>query len=464
MNTAASIRFKHGALDSLRDTLLADLGNEAFALLLGKRHDVGGTIVVTVHDVRYPQAGEYRQRSLTSIHPDKGFVYRVMTEAQQRLDVDTVIDVHTHPFADAAWFSGTDSSDESEFCAYLADRVGGDIHYGSIVLSRRAYGARLWTMHAAGPRATRAVLKTQTVLEAVPEGACLPEGNGRDDAREIDLADVQSRTALALGVDTLHRIAGEQFIVLAGVGGLGSVMAENLVHQGFSRIGLIDPDALELSNLNRFVGARHDDALNGRAKVEVVKEHLFGINPDVRVQTLAEPVDAPEALAMMAGADWILLSTDTHASSYVVQRTASTYFVPLISAGVNITVERTAMGYRMTDRSGEVIVVRAGDGFCLQCLGRINFARMAAERHPDPQVRELTQARGYVQGLDVKEPAVKTLNALIGALAVERLVDQYRPAAVHDPIMIYESHDGACLYPDRDTFELLRTGCSLCRI
>lgn len=453
---AVAIRFPHDALAKLRHRLLDDLQHEQFAMLLGKTHVCGEHVVVTVHEAKYPAPEDYRHQSLTAVSPKKDFVYRVLVEAQRRLDVDTVIDVHTHPFTEAAWFSGTDDNDERQFCRYLQETVGG-MGYGSIVLSRAAYKARMWQVANNKPVQRRACLKTQTASEAVPEES------PTEKVQEVsDLTHVQSRSALALGLDTLRRITAGQFVVLAGVGGLGSVMAEHLVHQGFGHIGLIDPDRLEASNLNRFVGAGHADAQENRLKVEVVAEHLKRINPDVTTEILAADVQSKDAEHMFARADWILVSTDNHSSRYAVQKAALQYFVPIISAGVNITVNNNAGNMQLVDRSGEIIVVRAGDGYCLNCLGRINHARVAAEIHPDPHVRDKTVANGYVQGLDVKEPAVKTLNSIIGSLAVECLVDQYRREATHEPIVIYESHNGPCLYPDRDSFERLELGCSAC--
>ncbi|MEL7638054.1 MAG: ThiF family adenylyltransferase [Solidesulfovibrio sp.] len=453
---APQIRFAHRALDSLRSHILSDITREQFALLLGKRHEIQGLTVVTIHDVRFPQPDECRRQTIASVSPTKGFVYRILAETQRRLDVDTIIDVHTHPFTDTAWFSGTDDKDERKFCKYLNETVEG-IHYGSIVLSRKAYQARLWVSPQGEPSLIPAIIKAQTATESIREGSA--EESSKD---YLDLDHVQSRSALALGLDTLRQITHGQFIVLAGVGGLGSVMAEHLVHQGFPHIGLIDNDRLELSNLNRFVGARYEDAVSNRLKVDVVAEHLRGINPEVLVDTLATEVGDSEAQAMMARADWILLSTDNHASRYIVQKTALTYFVPMISAGVNISVEPGTQNPRLIDRSGEVIVVRTGDGYCLNCLGRINMAQVTAESHPDPQVRGKTVARGYVQGLNVKEPAVKTLNALISSLAVERLVDQYCPSHTSQPILVYESHNGACLYQDADSLYMQPLGCGHC--
>ena len=130
--------------------------------------------------------------------------------------------------------------------------------------------------------------------------------------------------------------------------------------------------------------------------------------------------------------------------------------IPLISAGVNISVTDG----RITDMSGEVIVVRAGDRLCLNCLGRIAPTRIAAETVAGLGA-ELAH-RGYVTGQEVKEPAVKTLNAMLGALAVDSLLNQYTGRQPHTPVLIYENNALPCLYPDRETVARRPKDCFHC--
>jgi len=82
------------------------------------------------------------------------------------------------------------------------------------------------------------------------------------------------------------------------------------------------------------------------------------------------------------------------------------YYVPFITAGVKITVDDG----KIVDMSGEVILIRMGDRVCLTCLKRLKFNEIAKQIPPDKNVREGLVRKGYVQGLDVKESAVKTLN------------------------------------------------------
>ncbi len=443
------IRFAHSRCAGLRHAMLLDTSREHFAMLTARRELApDGRELFVILEAFMAEEQDILASGLCHVRPSKEFVARVLSAARQDLRANAILDVHTHPFCDDAHFSSIDDADERRFSLWLREQLGPSPAYGSIVFSRSAYEARIWN----GATVLSARLRTQTLPEAVP---CRSKVDRQENAPEM-----QARTALALGTDVIRRITRRQRIVLAGVGGIGSVLAEQLVRSGFTRLGLIDPDVLELSNLNRFAGGYRADI--GRPKVEVTADHVRRINPDVRISCVADSVESPAAVSLMASADWIIVSTDSHASRQSVQDTALRFGVPLLSAGVSITVDEDGGKHHIVDESGEVIIARYGDGYCLHCLGRINPYVVAAETHPDPAVREALVQKGYVRGLDVKEPAVMPLNTAVASMTVRTLLEQYRDDAVHQPVMIYESHAGNRLYPDTESLALLPDVCPAC--
>ncbi len=268
------------------------------------------------------------------------------------------------------------------------------------------------------------------------------------------------RSTIALGLDVMRSIMHDQVISIVGVGGLGSIIAEHLIHMGFHAINLIDPDVLEVSNLNRVVGAYYEDALQQRPKVEVVRRHLTNINPHAIVSAHRKDIHDQEMEGVLALSDWVIVATDTHASRLKAQEVSLRYFVPLLSVGVNISVK----GNMIEDMSGEVITARVGDTLCLQCLHRINPIHVASARHPDETLREALVKRGYVRGKEIKEPAVKTLNTSVATMAVEMLINQYTEARRHVPILVYENNSVMCVYEDRESVQRRNKHCFLCSL
>src|SRR5438067_12743329 len=159
----------------------------------------------------------------------------------------------------------------------------------------------------------------------------------------------------------MRTIMHDQVISIVGVGGLGSIVAEHFIHMGFHELNLIDPDLLEVSNLNRVVGAYYEDAEQKRSKVDVVKRHLTKINPKATVLACKRDVHDKEMESVVALSDWIIVATDNHSSRLKVKQLSVKYFVPLLSVGVTVTVKDT----KLEDMSGEVITAREGECMCL---------------------------------------------------------------------------------------------------
>ncbi|MEO6889205.1 MAG: ThiF family adenylyltransferase [Ktedonobacteraceae bacterium] len=455
------IKFQHGALACLRARLLEDLSREQFAVLLGKTRQINGYTIITVVDILFPARSDYQHQSVAFLQIKKDFIHKALVELTSRYDVDTMIDVHTHPFSRASVaFSATDDGDERTFFRFLSTTFAG-LHYASIVFSQSSYSARVWTRKSGSPVARKALLKTQTSPENIASADFHEHGADRDETMLLTGEEgFFHRSALALGLDVMRTIMHEQVISIVGVGGLGSVVAEHLIHMGFHEIHLIDPDVLDLSNLNRVVGAYYEDAQQKRAKADVVKRHLTNINPKARVLAHKNDVYDKEVESVLALSDWMIVATDTHASRLKVQELSVQYFVPLLSLGVNITVKDDIC----EDMSGEVITARVGDALCLQCLQRINPITVASERHPDTTIRDALVKRGYVRGKEIKEPAVKTLNTVVATMAVDMLINQYTGTSRHVPVLVYENNGSMSIYEDRESVQHRNMACFLCHI
>ena len=91
-----------------------------------------------------------------------------------------------------------------------------------------------------------------------------------------------SRTELLLGKEAMQKLQNARVAVF-GVGGVGGYAVEALVRSGVGAIDLIDDDKVCLTNLNRQIIATRKTV--GKYKVDVMKERILEINPDVVVHT-----------------------------------------------------------------------------------------------------------------------------------------------------------------------------------
>jgi adenylyltransferase/sulfurtransferase len=104
-------------------------------------------------------------------------------------------------------------------------------------------------------------------------------------------------------------------VLLIGAGGLGCPLAQYLAAAGVGRLGLVDFDVVEVSNLQRQV--LYGSADLGRPKVEVMKERIGAQNPDVKVQTFRERLTSENALALFRDFDVVIDGTDNFPTRYL---------------------------------------------------------------------------------------------------------------------------------------------------
>lgn len=91
-----------------------------------------------------------------------------------------------------------------------------------------------------------------------------------------------SRTELLFGKEAMQKLASARVAVF-GIGGVGGFTVEALARSGVGEIDLIDDDKVCLTNINRQIIALRSTV--GKYKVDVAKERLKGINPDIKINT-----------------------------------------------------------------------------------------------------------------------------------------------------------------------------------
>ncbi len=90
---------------------------------------------------------------------------------------------------------------------------------------------------------------------------------------------------MLIGKEGLQKLQNAK-IAIFGIGGVGSFVAEGLVRAGIGKFVLIDKDIISLTNLNRQIHADHTTI--GKDKVEVMKNRMLAINPNVKIKTIKE--------------------------------------------------------------------------------------------------------------------------------------------------------------------------------
>lgn len=89
-----------------------------------------------------------------------------------------------------------------------------------------------------------------------------------------------SRTVRVVGEENMNKIQNSSVIVF-GLGGVGGAAAESLVRAGVGRIGIVDKDIVDITNINRQIIATDDTV--GMKKTDALENRLLSINPDLKI-------------------------------------------------------------------------------------------------------------------------------------------------------------------------------------
>ena len=121
-------------------------------------------------------------------------------------------------------------------------------------------------------------------------------------------------------------------VLLLGAGGLGSPAAMYLAAAGVGKIGIVDFDVVDKSNLQRQLLHGVDDV--GRPKVVSAAETLRSLNPDVEVVPVNEHVNSETAMRILAPYDVIIDGTDNFPTRYLANDAAHFLAKPLVHGSI----------------------------------------------------------------------------------------------------------------------------------
>jgi len=142
-------------------------------------------------------------------------------------------------------------------------------------------------------------------------------------------------------------------VLVVGLGGLGSPAALYLAAAGVGNIGLMDPDAIELSNLARQILHATSDV--GRAKTESAAARLGALNPEVGLELIAERADAASLPPLLTRFDFVLDCTDSYEAKYLINDACVLAGTPFSHCGV--------LAFQ-----GQLMTVLPRKSACLRCL------------------------------------------------------------------------------------------------
>jgi len=124
----------------------------------------------------------------------------------------------------------------------------------------------------------------------------------------------------------------ESSVLIIGAGGLGSPIAVYLALAGIGKIGIVDFDTVDISNLQRQILHQNEDI--GKHKADSAKETINAYNPDVEVVTHKVPITSDNAMEIIAQYDYVINGADNFAARYLVNDTCFFLKKPLVDGSI----------------------------------------------------------------------------------------------------------------------------------
>src|SRR6188474_793170 len=184
-------------------------------------------------------------------------------------------------------------------------------------------------------------------LPGRPEGRPLPELT-QDEIKRYSRHLIMPE----VGMDGQRKLKAGSVLCI-GAGGLGSPAAMYLAAAGIGRIGIVDFDVVDFSNLQRQL--LHGTKDVGRTKLESAKDKIVALNPHVQVDTYEEALSSENAMRLFKGYDVILDGTDNFPTRYLVNDACVLMGIPNAYGSI----------FRF---EGQASVFGAKDGPCYRCL------------------------------------------------------------------------------------------------
>jgi molybdopterin/thiamine biosynthesis adenylyltransferase/proteasome lid subunit RPN8/RPN11 len=338
--------------------------------------------------IEYPDDASYSERTPISAELEPEYIARVgKTAARENL---SVVFVHSHPGSAPPEFSRTDDKGEIHLAKFLSVRAPGTRPV-AVVVSVGGWQARF--------------LGTKTPLRIVSVGAQLQvlfDAANAQGPASLKF-DRQIRALGAAGQKHLEALT----VAIVGVGGTGSIAAEQLAYLGVRKFLLIDPDRIELTNLNRVVGAYASHV--GRFKTDIAAEMIARIVSDPAVHRVVGDVTRTRFARELRGADFIFCCTDSHGSRAVIQQIAYQYLIPCIDVGSVIS----AKDGQITGIHGRVQALAPGLP-CFTCCELLD----SEEVRRDMMNAEERERDVYIRGANEPAPAVISINGTVTSIAM----------------------------------------------
>jgi hypothetical protein len=248
--------------------------------------------------------------------------------------------------------------------------------------------------------------------------------------QELGELEIGKRTAQAFGEGTFNLLKKLKIGVI-GCSGTGSPIIEQLTRLGVGELILVDPDKVELKNLNRILNTKRSDAEQERFKAGVLAETIRGFDLGTEVKAFAKNIfDDEYCIRVLAECDVLFGCVDSVDGRDLINRLSTYYIIPYFDLGIKLEADGSGGISKIV---GTVNYIQPGKSSLMsrglydpEDLKAAGLFRMYPEQFFD------LVKNSYIKNLNVSRPAVISVNMMIASYAVNEFLNRIHPYKV-DP-------------------------------
>jgi hypothetical protein len=243
-----------------------------------------------------------------------------------------------------------------------------------------------------------------------------------------EVPDFVASHAQAFDEGTIQRLRRLSVAVI-GASGTGSPTIEQLARLGVGEILIVDPDHVEVRNINRIFHATMNDAKNARLKAEVLADAIKGTGLDTHVTVISKNLWDPEVVREVSQCDVVFGCMDSIDGRFLLNAISTSYNIPYFDIGIRLVADRDSDNRgRVREVCGTVHYIRPGRS-SLMSRGLFNMTDVAAAglSRRDPAAHQRQIKDGYIRGAPAHRPAVISVNMFASSLAVNEFLARLHP-------------------------------------
>lgn len=403
------LRMSETDCKALRTHLFPGDGLESVAIALcgRRRHKVDH--VLTVQQLVLIPYAECKVRTKDRVTWSTGRLVPLLERAAEK-DL-AIVKFHCHP-GRLPCFSETDDASDSDIFNSVTSWTDSPLPHASVVMlpNGEMFGRAIDGKGNMESLASISVPGNDLYFSSSKESGRAPE-HLRRHAQLFGEGTTAKLRALSVGV--------------VGCSGTGSPLIEQLARLGVGRLTLIDPDVVELKNLNRIYNSTLEDAYLATPKVQVMARAIARMGFGTVVEICGSTLISRKSVESLAGCDVVFGCVDSVEARHLINRLCTYYLIPYFDLGVKLQADGAG---GIDEVCGAIHYVKP-DGASLLDRKAFSSEQLRAEglKRTDSKAYEEQRKAGYIHGVQEDRPAVISINSQIASMAVNEFLARLHP-------------------------------------